>query len=93
MASKSFYLQETPEEVKNAKVGSFSYFWEPQTLCLISDDDLVQGLHLVTMNTESGQKTQILLEELSDMYGTKWSTTLMSVYHHHHVKTTTNAAK
>ncbi|RDW60567.1 putative glutathione s-transferase protein [Coleophoma cylindrospora] len=35
------------------------------------------GLHLVTENTPNGQKVQILLEELADAYGTKWTTTLI----------------
>ena len=39
----------------------------------------LQGLHLVTENTPNGQKVQIFLEELADVYGTKWTTTLMLV--------------
>ncbi|KAF5870625.1 putative glutathione s-transferase protein [Botrytis fragariae] len=35
------------------------------------------GLHLVTENTPNGQKVQILLEELADVYGTEWTTTLL----------------
>jgi hypothetical protein len=38
-----------------------------------------QGLHLVTQNTPNGQKVQIFLEELADVYGTQWTTTLMLV--------------
>ena len=29
------------------------------------------------MNTPNGQKVQILLEELKDIYGTEWTTTKM----------------
>lgn len=40
-----------------------------------------QGLHLITMNTPNGQKVQIMLEELHDVYGTEWTQTLMYVVH------------
>lgn len=40
---------------------------------------MFQGLHLVTENTPNGQKVQILLEELADVYGLEWTTTLLSV--------------
>ena len=36
-----------------------------------------KGLHLITQNTPNGQKVQIMLEELADLYGTKWDTTFM----------------
>ncbi|KAL9045685.1 MAG: hypothetical protein Q9214_001309 [Letrouitia sp. 1 TL-2023] len=39
----------------------------------------VQGLHLVTQSTPNGQKVQILLEELHDIYGTVWDTTLVDI--------------
>jgi glutathione S-transferase len=29
------------------------------------------------MNTPNGQKVQIMLEELHEVYGTEWTTTLM----------------
>ncbi|CAF9925277.1 hypothetical protein IMSHALPRED_006431 [Imshaugia aleurites] len=38
-----------------------------------------KGLHLVTMSTPNGQKVQIMLEELHDVYGTEWTQTLMHV--------------
>lgn len=38
-----------------------------------------KGLHLLTMSTPNGQKLQILLEELKDLYGIKWSYTLLSI--------------
>ena len=38
-----------------------------------------QGLHLLTQNTPNGQKVQIFLEELADVYSTQWTTTLMLV--------------
>lgn len=37
-----------------------------------------QGIHLLTTNTPNGQKVQILLEELKEVYSTEWTTTLMS---------------
>ena len=40
---------------------------------------LFQGLHLITMSTPNGQKVQIMLEELKDIYGTEWTTTIMFV--------------
>lgn len=33
------------------------------------------------MNTPNGQKVQIMLEELHDVYGTEWTQTLMYVVH------------
>jgi hypothetical protein len=36
-----------------------------------------KGLHLVTQSTPNGQKVQILLEELKQVYGTEWDTTLI----------------
>ncbi|KIV97368.1 hypothetical protein, variant [Exophiala mesophila] len=38
-----------------------------------------KGLHLITQSTPNGQATQILLEELADTYGTKWTTTLINI--------------
>lgn len=38
-----------------------------------------KGLHLLTMNTPNGQAVQILLEELKDVYGTQWTTTLIDI--------------
>ncbi|KAI9805287.1 MAG: hypothetical protein M1833_005740 [Piccolia ochrophora] len=38
-----------------------------------------KGLHLVTQSTPNGQKVQILLEELKDVYGTEWTTTLINI--------------
>lgn len=38
-----------------------------------------KGLHLVTMNTPNGQAVQIFLEELKDVYGTEWTTTLINI--------------
>lgn len=38
-----------------------------------------QGLHLITQNTPNGQKVQIMLEELKDIYGTQWTKTMMYV--------------
>ena len=38
-----------------------------------------KGLHLITQNTPNGQATQIMLEELGAKYGTKWTTTVISI--------------
>ena len=38
-----------------------------------------KGLHLITQNTPNGKKVQIFLEELKDIYGTKWTTTLIDI--------------
>ena len=38
-----------------------------------------KGLHLITQSTPNGQKVQILLEELKDVYGIKWTTTLINI--------------
>ena len=39
----------------------------------------VKGLHLLTMSTPNGQKVQIFLEELKEIYGTDWTYTIMFV--------------
>ena len=38
-----------------------------------------QGLHLITQSTPNGQKVQILLEELKDVYDIQWTTTLINI--------------
>jgi glutathione S-transferase len=38
-----------------------------------------KGLHLITQSTPNGQKVQILLEELADVYGIEWTTTLINI--------------
>lgn len=44
-----------------------------------SDIKDAKGMHLITMNTPNGQPVQILLEELKDLYGTEWTTTLIDI--------------
>ena len=41
--------------------------------------DKTQGLHLITENTPTGKKVQILLEELKIVYGTQWTTSLIDI--------------
>jgi len=38
-----------------------------------------KGLHLITQNTPNGQAVQILLEELKDVYGTEWTTSVIDI--------------
>ena len=38
-----------------------------------------KGLHLLTLNTPNGQAVQIMLEELKDVYGTEWTTTVIDI--------------
>lgn len=38
-----------------------------------------KGLHLITQSTPNGQKVQILLEELKDVYGTEWTTSFINI--------------
>ena len=38
-----------------------------------------KGLHLITMSTPNGQKVQIMLEELHEIYGTEWTYSLLYV--------------
>jgi glutathione S-transferase len=71
--SHSLYINETPEEVKNAKVACLS------SLAAREADILPKGLHLITQSTPNGQKLQIMLEELADAYGTTWTMTKMYV--------------
>ncbi|KAI9749444.1 MAG: hypothetical protein M4579_006871 [Chaenotheca gracillima] len=39
-----------------------------------------KGLHLITQSTPNGQKVQILLEELKDVYKTEWTTSLINIF-------------
>jgi len=34
---------------------------------------------LITQSTPNGKKVQILLEELKDVYGTEWTTSLINI--------------
>lgn len=73
----SLYTDETPADVKNANVWFgiiLNHEDEDGLICL-----LFQGLHLLTHNTPNGQKVQILLEELHDVYGTEWTTTVIDI--------------
>jgi hypothetical protein len=38
-----------------------------------------KGIHLLTMSTPNGQAVQIYLEELKDVYGIEWTTTLVDI--------------
>ncbi|KAJ5664426.1 hypothetical protein N7507_005157 [Penicillium longicatenatum] len=38
-----------------------------------------KGLHLITCSTPNGKKVQIFLEELKDVYGTEWTTSLINI--------------
>jgi len=38
-----------------------------------------KGLHLITQSTPNGQKVQIMLEELKEIYGTSWTTTVIDI--------------
>ncbi|MCJ1352913.1 MAG: hypothetical protein MMC33_002897 [Icmadophila ericetorum] len=38
-----------------------------------------KGLHLITQSTPNGQKVQIFLEELKDVYGLDWETTVINI--------------
>jgi glutathione S-transferase len=76
MADK-LYIDETPDEVKNAKVHPIHHPSDNQ--CSSHAHLPPQGLHLITMSTPNGQKVQILLEELADVYGTEWTTTFINI--------------
>ena len=49
----------------------------PKGKASIAEPYQCQGLHLITQSTPNGQKVQIMLEELHDVYGTEWTQTLM----------------
>ncbi|KAL9051132.1 MAG: hypothetical protein Q9162_006204 [Coniocarpon cinnabarinum] len=50
--------------------------FEDATPSLIKDS---KGLYMVTQSTPNGQKVQILLEELADLYGIKWGYTVINI--------------
>ncbi|CAK7214724.1 hypothetical protein SEUCBS140593_002287 [Sporothrix eucalyptigena] len=56
----------------------------PQRPSIYADDTPprirdAKGLHLITQSTPNGQKVQILLEELADVYGVEWTTTVIDI--------------
>jgi Glutathione S-transferase, N-terminal domain len=91
----SLYIAETPSEVKDAKVCQLKMrrkqkknknktIYTSSLMVLIFRSSmyteiLTQGLHLITMSTPNGQKVQILLEELAQVYGTTWTTTTINI--------------
>ena len=76
--SSSLYIDATPDEVRNAKVRKL-HRTLVRVLKIITHST-VQGLHLLTTkNTPNGQKTQIMLEELKELYGTAFTTTLVNL--------------
>ncbi|EPS38641.1 hypothetical protein H072_7628 [Dactylellina haptotyla CBS 200.50] len=46
---------------------------------LYTDETPEPGLHLITQSTPNGQKVQILLEELKEVYGTQWTTSIINI--------------
>jgi len=38
-----------------------------------------KGIHLITQSTPNGQKVQIFLEELKEVYGTEWTQTIINI--------------
>ncbi|KAJ5633074.1 hypothetical protein N7490_009413 [Penicillium lividum] len=38
-----------------------------------------KGLHLITCSTPNGKKVQLFLEELKDIYGLEWTTSLIDI--------------
>ena len=72
----NLYIEDTPAAVKNSRCfnEALGGYDEVKQLTMLQ-----QGLHLITMSTPNGQKVQIMLEELADVYGTTWDTSF--VYH------------
>ncbi|KAI9848691.1 MAG: hypothetical protein M1837_006778 [Sclerophora amabilis] len=54
-----------------------SQYYIDQTPAAVKD---AKGLHLITQSTPNGQKVQILLEELKDIYGIQWTTSLINIF-------------
>ncbi|SLM41538.1 glutathione s-transferase [Lasallia pustulata] len=75
--SHSLYQEDTPAEVKNAKVSLRATLENSRDRKAYELS--LQGLHLITQSTPNGQKVQIMLEELKDIYGTEWTTTLIDI--------------
>jgi glutathione S-transferase len=67
--STGFYYDDTPAEIKNAKVCVL--------LCSSTQTD-EKGLHLITTSTPNGKKVQIMIEELKASYGTQCNTSSFS---------------
>ncbi|KAL3255226.1 hypothetical protein ABHI18_008360 [Aspergillus niger] len=60
----SLFTESTPSRIKDTKV-------KPKPT--------INGLHLLTTSTPNGKKVQILLEELKDIYGLQWTTSLIDL--------------
>jgi hypothetical protein len=74
MADK-LYDSDTPSEVKVSTIHWKTMRW--LSAYMLSKN--AKGIHLITMNTPNGQAVQILLEELKDVYGTEWTTTVIDI--------------
>lgn len=61
--------------ISNLTLPAMSHLFEDATPAEVKNG---KGISLITMNTPNGQKVQIMLEELADIYkDVEWSTTLM----------------
>ena len=65
---------------------SFHFILKPSAMSGLFEDGTpsevknAKGLHLITQNTPNGQKVQIMLEELKEVYGTEWTMTKMYTF-------------
>jgi glutathione S-transferase len=72
------YTDKTPPAIKNSTVCYRQSSPRISSLSTIVNSSQ-QGLHLITESTPNGKKVQIFLEELKDVYGTSWQTSLIDL--------------
>ena len=58
------------------KAATMSHLYTDETPAEVKN---AKGIHLLTMSTPNGQAVQIYLEELKDVYGIEWTTTLVDI--------------
>lgn len=58
------------------KAATMSHLYTDETPAEVKN---AKGLHLLTMSTPNGQAVQVYLEELKDVYGIDWTTTLIDI--------------
>jgi hypothetical protein len=61
---------------REQKAATMSHLYTDETPAEVKN---AKGIHLLTMSTPNGQAVQIYLEELKDVYGIEWTTTLVDI--------------
>ena len=71
-----FRRKQYQRQHRQDEVATMSHLYTDETPDEVKN---AKGLHLITMNTPNGQAVQIFLEELKDVYGLEWTTTVINI--------------